>query len=502
MPEQPLPPELAPLVQAWLDGTLSPEQAETLSAALASQPELAATLASQLAVDAMLREACAATRSPGVLSFAPPDATSGDEPAANRAQFRKSFSRRALPWLALAAAIALIAIPTLRWTLAPATSIGLTSGEVLIERDGGEMLVKAGAELRAGDTLHTRADARAEIVFRGEATRLTLAPRTRLAVQQVDHGRGFHLRHGTITAEIAPQASDHPMTFVTSRAFAAVRGTRFSLAARFGATWLRVEEGEVDISTTFSEESSTVVVGAGQFAVAAPDVTLQARPTSADLDNLTAPLDLDFDGGMATGVGTWEPVPGGLRSTDLARFSDDRQLGDGWIDPTKPRAYSFYYLPVTVRGSLRLCAEVEVQAVTPDRDERGNLNLWRFGFGLRYPHREISLRANQRPEGGALQTRVIKPEWRRFLPQPMEGAFEAPFTVVAGQRYRLTWEIRRQSPSRLRLLGKIWPIDESEPHTWTVDTFIDDVQGDLGAVNLDTYRAICAFRDVKAELLP
>lgn len=491
MPEHPLSPDLVPLVQAWLEGTLTPEEAARLDAALAAQPTLAASLLIELRTDTMLRESCGTAKSTTLPHPGPATVVRG------------VFSRRRLAaWLAVAAAIALIAVLLNRFQLVPPASVGAFSGEVVIERNGTELPATLGVELRPGDTLHTRADARAEIVFLGERTRLVLEPRTRLALRQLDRGKSFELRHGTIQAEVGPQRADQPLSFVTSRAFATVRGTRFALAARFGATWLRVDEGLVDISNITSDEPTTVVVGAGQFAVAAPNVTLQAQPSTGELDALSAPLEIDFEEGMATGVGSWEPIPGGLRPTELARFPDERQLGDGWIDPKKPKAFSFYFLPVTVRGSFRLTASIEVETVTPDADASGNLNLWRFGFGLRYPHREISLRMNQRPDGGLLQTRVLKPEWRRFLPQPMLGQSEAPFAVAAGSSYRLTWEVRRQSPSTVRLLGKIWPAGAAEPSAWTVDTVVSDVEGDLGAVNLDTYRAICSFHDFKVELLP
>ncbi len=509
MPEQPLPPELVPLVQVWLEGSLTPQEAARLDAALASQPALAESLLTELRTDAMLRESCGATKShtvpdqPSVASLAPipsPVSISAPVPAAI---VRGVFPRHRLAaWLAVAAAIMLLAVPFIRFQLVPPASVGTFSGEVVIERNGAELPASLGVELRPGDTLHTRADARAEIMFRGERTRLALEPRTRLAVRQLDRGKSFELRHGTINADIGPHGADQPVSFVTSRASATVRGTRFALAARYGATWLRVDEGLVDISNITSDEPTTVVVGAGQFAVAAPDVVLQPRPAAGALETLSAPLQIDFEEGMSTGFGNWEPIPGGIRPTELARFPDARQLGDGWIDPAKPKPYSFYFLPVTARGSFRLSALIDVETATPDLAAEGNLNLWRFGFGLRYPHREISLRINQRPDGGLLQTRVLKPEWRRFLPQSMDGRSEAPFTVTPGGSYRLTWEIRRQSPSKVRLQGKIWPADSAEPTAWTVDTVVENVEGDLGAVNLDTYRAICAFRDFKAELLP
>ncbi len=508
MSEHPLPPEIASLVQAWLEGSLDSEQAAALDAVLTTRPELKDALLLQLSMDAMLRETCSANQSAArslattttaeVLAF-PTDAT----PAAPLPRAAKRFSRRRLAgWLALAAAIALTGVPFVREQLAPIASVGAFSGPVAIERDGSEFPAQIGTELRAGDTLHTRVGARAEMIFRRERTRITLEPRTRLAVQQVDNGKSFNLRHGTIHADVSPQRAQRPVNLVTSRAYVTVKGTRFTLAARFGATWLKVDEGLVEISNYTNEEPTTVVVGAGQFAVAAPDVLLQPRPANTELDQLSSPLEIDFEEGVSTGIGGWEPVPGGVRPTDLALFPDERRLSDGWIDPRKPKVYSFFYLPVSVRGSFRVTAAIDVESVTSDTVDAGNLNLWRFGFGLRYPHREVSLRMNQRPEGGMLQTRVIKPEWRRFVPEPTSGNFEAPFNVAVNGRYRLKWEIRRQSPSRVRLMGKIWPSDTPEPDAWNVDTIADGLEGDLGAINLDTYRAICAFHDFKAELLP
>lgn len=480
------------LIQGWLEQTLTPAEAAELDRRLALDPALGDRLVAELRSDGMLRE-IAATEMPA-----------GSAKAANALELSPSHRtgfRNPFVWLALAAVLAIAAIPfTVR--RAPAVArIAAASGQVSIERNGAVILIGPGAELRVGDLLHTSAGATARLSFPGDASLIDLESHSRLIVRQLENGRTFDLRYGSLHADIAPKRRDQLVSFVTSRAVAAVKGTRFHLIARSGATWLRVDEGEVEFTNTMTDDPVAVNVTANRFAVAAMGVDFTPQPVRPG-ERMTAPFDINLREGFATGAGWWEPVERGLRQTQIARFPDERQLGDGWIDPNKPKVFSFYYLPIRTSGNVRITALVDVEAATPDRDPAGNLNLWRFGFGLRFPSREISLRMVQRPAAGALQTRVITPEWARFVVQPTSGRSSAPFEVKPGGSYRLRWDVRRLGGDRVHLLGKIWPVAEPEPEAWTVDTVAHDVEGELGAVNLDTYRAACAFRDFKAELMP
>ncbi len=490
MPEPILSTEV--LIQIWLEGTLTPEQAAELDRRLTEDPALRIRLAAELRTDAMLRE-IASTPS---AALSQSNVSTLERSASPGARWRPMYA-----WLAVAAVLALAAIPLVRQRSLPLVQVTNLSSSINIERDGLSIPATEAGELRIGDTLHAPAGASATVTFRGETSRIFVEPFTRLVVRQLEPGKIFDLSYGSVRAEFSPQSTDHPARFNTSRAIATVHGTRLALIARAGATWLQVDAGRVEFASILGDEPVLTNVTAGQFAVASPGIAFQPRalPPSG---RMSAPLDVGLQSGVPTGAGAWEPIEGGIRQTQLARFPDERQLGDGWIDAKKPKVYSFYYLPVTTSGHVRLSAEVEVEAVTAEPESAGNLNLWRFGFGLRFPKREISLRMQQRLETGSLQTRVITPEWQRFIPQTTTGRPEAPFVVSAGGTYRLVWEVRRLAGNRVRLQGKIWPAASPEPADWTVETIADQIEGDLGAVNLDTYRAICSFRDFKAELIP
>lgn len=480
------------LIQAWLEGTLTPEQAAELHRRLTADPTLGGKLAAELRTDGMLREISAA----GV-----PSASHAASAALGHSAPQRHVGRQRFFWLALAAVVALAALPFFLRNTSPVAQIAAASGAVYIERDGASIPATPGSRLRVGDMLHTTAGATATLAIPGESSRIAVEPHSRLIVRQLEHGKTFDLRYGSLHADIAPQRRDRRLSFVTSRAIATVKGTRFDLIARSGATWLKVQEGEVEFTNVMTEQTLATSVTTGHFAVATVGVAFTSRPYREG-ERMSAPFDLDFREGFPTGSGWWEPVERGIRQTQVARFPDERQLGDGWIDPQKPKVFSFYYLPVRTSGHVRLSAVVDVEAVSPDRNPEGNLNAWRFGFGLRFPKREISLRMTQRPDGGALRTRVIAPEWQRFIVHSTSGEPAAPFTVKPGGSYQLKWQVRRLGGDRVHLQGKIWPATEPEPAGWTVDTIADGVEGDLSAVNLDTYRAVCSFRDFKAELLP
>ena len=289
---------------------------------------------------------------------------------------------------------------------------------------------------------------------------------------------------------------------VTSDAVATVTGTRLTLAARRGATWLQVDEGSVELKRVSEDDPETAVIHAGEYAVASPGVEMQSRGANGTLDELSVPMALRLESGMATGFGSWTFIGGGVRQTEVARIPDERPMGDGWFDPTKPNLFSFFYLPIATASDLRLETLIELETVTDELVDDWQLNLWRFGFGLRFPGREINLRQSQRLDRGTLQMRMHIPEPQHFQNVPLSGKSEVPFTAAPGTSYRIKWEIRRVSTTKLHMRGKIWSVDSTEPIDWTVDATVNNVKGKLGAVTLETYRAACSFREIQAELLP
>ena len=384
----------------------------------------------------------------------------------------------------------------------PTVRLAAITGEVSIERAGQKLLGTQEVDLQVGDSLRTANGATAQIVFQGERTRLELGGDTQLVVHQLELGKRFELRRGSVTADVATQANERPLRLVTSDAVATVTGTRLTLAARRGATWLHVDEGRVELTRFSEDESETTVVHSGEYAVASPEVELKSRVATGPLNELSVPMALALESGMGTGFGSWTYVDGGMRQTEFARIPDERPMGDGWFDSSKPNLFSFYYLPIATASDLKLEALIDLETVTDELVDDWQLNLGRFGLGLRFPGREINLRHSQRLDRGTLQMRMHIPEPQHFQNVPFSGNSDAPFIAKVGASYRMKWEIRRVSTTKLHMRGKIWSVDSTEPIDWAVDATVDNVKGKLGAVTLETYRAACSFREIRAELLP
>ncbi len=492
MPEATNQPDDAALMQAYLEGALTLEEAARLHLRLLEKPPLAEALLAELRTDAMLREINAGAE------IASPKIT--------RVEFRLPLRVRWLLPLAGAAAVALCAAI---WFLneRPAARLVSVSGELSLVRGAEALPARAGTGLRAGDVVRSQTGADAEIVFRGEATRLRMTDAAELALNQIAGGKSVELRWGRLDAEVAPQPAKHPLQLATRHAVTTVFGTRLTLAARANGTWLRLDRGTAQLRKIETDAADAVAtVAAGQFAVAAPGVALAAHPAAA-FEEMSAPLAVSLAAGMPTGFGEWLPAGDGVRQVEVARAPDERRRADGTFDRSKPNLYSFYYLPVATAGSFRLRATIDPGETTTDTREEGDLNLWRVGFGLRYPEHEIGLHLAvrnepDRPRRAWLRTLCLIPEWNRFVSVPLANAPNARVTAGPGSSFRLLWEVRRAGKSTLHLRGKLWPADETEPAEWTVDTTTDAVEGPLGAVTFETFRAACTFRDFTAELLP
>ena len=123
MPEPILPTEV--LLQAWLEGALTPEQAAELDSRLTEDPTLRLRLAEELRTDAMLREIAS---SPSA-ALSKPGLSNLDPTAPATARWRPMYT-----WLAVAAALALVAIPLVRQRSLPLVQVtNLSSSSINIE---------------------------------------------------------------------------------------------------------------------------------------------------------------------------------------------------------------------------------------------------------------------------------------------------------------------------------------------------------------------------------
>jgi hypothetical protein len=112
-----------------------------------------------------------------------------------------------------------------------------------------------------------------------DGTRLTVGPGATIReIAKGLKGTRVEIVVGTITADIARQPADQPLTFATPHAEVRVVGTVLRLVVEAASTRLEVKEGKVQLT----RDGKTVVVAAGQFAVAAPGQPMTPRSISPD----------------------------------------------------------------------------------------------------------------------------------------------------------------------------------------------------------------------------
>jgi hypothetical protein len=261
---------------------------------------------------------------------------------------------------------------------------------VVVVRDGGELAAKDGAALRPGDAI--RVGEGVATVVLADQTRLALAANTELRLgddggqvrgpglswfdsQPAKAGtpsREFLLVTGRLSARVAKQPPDKPLTICTPLATARVIGTEFTLDAAPRSTRIEVSEGMVKMA--HANVDSAVEVAGGEFALAVPQAELVAGlmpakeqvATAGDGDFKTRPfsndspwntpigsraayadmespaLDLVGHGGSVRPASHYRPVfvakPGDPQTRLVARYADEEfarvpvpadALGDG-----------------------------------------------------------------------------------------------------------------------------------------------------------------------------
>lgn len=160
-------------------------------------------------------------------------------------------------------------------------------GEVVLGAGGD---ARPGAPVLAGQALRVGGGASRAVVAFPDGTRLEVGSDT-----VMDHlGPGtVKLARGTLSASVARRAPGAPLTFRTPHAEAVVLGTELTLSAGPSSTRLEVREGKVRFRRL--EDSATVDVTAGHYAVAERGTRLESR---------LLVLSLEFQDGLAGYAGT------------------------------------------------------------------------------------------------------------------------------------------------------------------------------------------------------
>jgi hypothetical protein len=146
--------------------------------------------------------------------------------------------------------------PVLARLAADAFGVRVTRGEKTWTAD-------KGLDLRSGDLLKCAQPLALKLT--GQETSFDAGADAEFSVTQTERGLRINLKHGTLSATVAPQPPGKPMIFETPYADAEVLGTRLTLICN-DDTRLEVQHGRVRL--TRRGDGKFVDVGAGSFAVA------------------------------------------------------------------------------------------------------------------------------------------------------------------------------------------------------------------------------------------
>ncbi|HXG62990.1 MAG TPA: FecR domain-containing protein [Planctomycetota bacterium] len=269
------------LASEYLDGSLSPAEAQELAALLEADPERRRAFAD------LVRQGRALAR---VLDSRPPEdfargvmkeieENGGPFVAGVMGEIRSSARPRRRPgWTAagLAAAVAgaLVIWATVR---VPGSAELLQTGPgVAVVRGGVTVPARPGAVLHNGDRVRSAGTGGAVIGYAGEETRLEIEAGTELRILSEGGRKVIELARGEIRARVAPQPSGRPMLIRAPHARAEVLGTRLKLSATDEATRLEVEEGRVRLVR--EEDGRSVIVPPRHFTLAGPEAGLDPEP--------------------------------------------------------------------------------------------------------------------------------------------------------------------------------------------------------------------------------
>jgi hypothetical protein len=324
----------------WRDGSLTDVELKELTTLL-KQPDARRRLAEEFSFDYELGEAFRAEDARRQtqqqadsfknleLEQTAESTLPAEHPGRRSVRFPGRHWRAALAWAACVLGLAIAGV-----LLMPKETVALleqTAPGLSIKRGAGTVASPAtGFRLRAGDEVLVPVNAFAVVAYEGEATRIRAGGGAHLVVEATDGGKQLTLTVGTLSANVAPQPKDEPMSITTPHSIATVLGTEFSLSVLSNASRLDVVEGSVRLERRDDEKA--IVVPAGFYAMTGAGIELATRSL---LPEPWSSQDIGLTG--RSGHAKWEGkrcrVAGGdqRRGRDAFHFVYQTLDGDGEI---------------------------------------------------------------------------------------------------------------------------------------------------------------------------
>jgi len=117
----------------------------------------------------------------------------------------------------------------------------------------------------------------------GRNAHVRLVGPARLALEGSSKAIALRLDSGQVDAEVAHRDADETFAVITPELRVEVRGTHFTVGAAAGKSWVRVDEGRVEVTLASGEHR---FVSTGETLASSPP---QASPTTIDAANAGAP---------------------------------------------------------------------------------------------------------------------------------------------------------------------------------------------------------------------
>jgi hypothetical protein len=279
------------------------------------------------------------------------------------------------------------------------------------------------------------------------------------------------------------------LVIATPQGEASVRGTSFSLASQWEATWLKVLKGAVELRSKSADLSQPVM--AGQFAVAAPNLETLARPIGQA--SMRVPVSVDSLVVSTGGDGNWEVDGNAVRQSKVSVLPDPKHPG-----PPDQNPFSWFSRQLPVAGNIELSLQARLDAVV---EEPGPLGNSHFGLTLILDRKHFNFMCERDPTGGGVAkvySFVIQGS-PRLEGGETDRRVSLPLSFQVGQTFQFKIRLIRLSEGQVQLQAKVWPRGKPEPTVWQLEA-IRNAPPTRPLVELDTRRCACTFTEMHVVL--